>query len=187
MQAGDGVWWPDCQPNGLQSPSSHPPIYTWLCYHRQSTTPNYHAHPCKSQTRVQPTWTYISRISTRDCKVCYILSWAWVSATTQLSLVTFAGKTQATRQVYGPQTQEILTKGLRSSRSKCSTTCNPACACGLCCAMCYTAHHVDSCASCVQTEAVLLHTGERQCNVWKVPFVHTTPTFTLPPMDIQAL
>ena len=49
------------------------------------------SHPCKSQTTVQPTWTYISRTSTRDCKVCYILSWPWVSATTQL-VVTFAGK-----------------------------------------------------------------------------------------------
>lgn len=42
MQAGDGVWWPECQPNGLQSPSSHPP--TWLCYHRQFTKANYHSH-----------------------------------------------------------------------------------------------------------------------------------------------
>ena len=35
---------------------------------------------------------YISHISKRDCKVCYILSWPWVSATTQLSVVTYAGK-----------------------------------------------------------------------------------------------
>ena len=38
--------------------------------------------------------------------------------------------------------------------------------------------HVDSCASCVHTEAVLPHTGERRCNVWKLHFVRTTPTLT---------
>ena len=30
----------------------------------------------------------------------------------------------------------------------------------------YISHHSDSYASCVQTEAVLPHTGERQCNAW---------------------
>ena len=56
------------------------------------------------------------------------------------------------------------------------------------CFLPYISHHVDSCASYVQTEAVLPHTGERRCNVWKLHFACTTPTLPYPPpMDLQAL
>ena len=56
------------------------------------------------------------------------------------------------------------------------------------CFLPYISHHDDSCASYVQTEAVLPHTGERQCNVWKLHFVHTTSTLPYPPpLDLQAL
>ena len=52
----------------------------------------------------------------------------------------------------------------------------------------YINHHVDSCASCIQTEAVLSYTGERRCNVWKLHFVRTTLTLPYPPpMGLQAL
>ena len=44
------------------------------------------------------------------------------------------------------------------------------------CFLPYVSHHVDSCPSCIQTEAVLPHRGKRRCNVWKFQFVCTTPT-----------